>query len=121
MGIGPRLVLAGIQLEKAGPYYVTVANGMGGITSPNVFVRLDVVKARPIARFQNGDFRIAIDAAPGSMGWWYVIEASTNLVNWLALQTNQVTSNTAFFTDTDAIQYASRFYRSKPLGPNRVP
>jgi hypothetical protein len=45
----------------------------------------------------------------GIPGYLYVIEASTNMVNWVALQTN-VTP--LLFTDTNKWRYPERFYRA---------
>ena len=43
-----------------------------------------------------------------------VIEASTNLVDWVPVQTNLVTSEGIFlFVDPDSGNYPSRFYRAR--------
>ena len=45
----------------------------------------------------------------GVRGYAYVIEASTDMVNWVELQTNV---SPLSFTDTNASKYPKRFYRA---------
>jgi len=49
----------------------------------------------------------------GSAGRSYVIEASTNLVNWSPLTTNSPASNLLQFIDGTSTNYPSRFYRGR--------
>jgi Fibronectin type III domain len=49
---------------------------------------------------------VAVTGTPGSI---YVIQASTNLVNWISLVTNVTPLQ---FTDTNVGQYRKRFYRA---------
>jgi len=49
----------------------------------------------------------------GLQGGSFIIESSTNLVNWQPLQTNP---GPFTFTDTNAASYSARFYRAV-LGP----
>jgi hypothetical protein len=48
----------------------------------------------------------------GVNGAQYVVEASTNLSNWVALQTNIAPFT---YTDTNAAKFAQRYYRSYAL------
>jgi hypothetical protein len=57
----------------------------------------------------NGVFGFTVN---GTAGTQYVVEASTNLVNWVALTTNAVPFA---FNDPAASQFSQRFYRSSPL------
>ena len=45
----------------------------------------------------------------GTSGLQYVVQASTDLINWVSLQTNTAPFT---FTDTQAGQFAKRFYRT---------
>jgi hypothetical protein len=58
--------------------------------------------------FSNGTFRLQFVGAPGSN---YVLQASTNFVNWTALVTNPATTNILNFIDVNASAYPARFYR----------
>ena len=52
----------------------------------------------------------------GEMGTNYLVQASTNLVNWLTVATNQVSGlGYMEFTDTSATNFSKRFYRIAPL------
>ena len=52
----------------------------------------------------------------GEPGTNYVVQGSTNLVNWSALATNQVSGlGYLEFTDISATNCAKRFYRIAPL------
>ena len=50
----------------------------------------------------------------GPDGAWFHIEATTDLVNWIAICTNQVFHGAIDFIDPDAPGIASRFYRAVP-------
>ncbi len=56
--------------------------------------------------YSNNTASIALTGLPGTV---YVIQASTNLVNWISLVTNVTPLQ---FKDTNAAQYKKRFYRA---------
>ena len=73
--------------------------------------RAAVVVANPAASLAvvssgTGQFAITITGATGQP---YAVQASTDLVNWVALQTNTAPF---IFTDTNAGQFSQRFYRA---------
>jgi hypothetical protein len=52
----------------------------------------------------------------GTPGQTYVLQATTDMVHWTAISTNVADSNGLIsFTDTNAGNYRSRFYRSATL------
>jgi hypothetical protein len=56
--------------------------------------------------------------ASGPDGAWFHVEASTDLVNWTSLCTNQVVNGSIDFIDADAQTTQNRFYRAVPeAGP----
>ena len=59
-----------------------------------------------IARLPAGQFGFAM---AGTTGDQYIVEASTDLVHWVALQTNLAPFN---FIDSNASQFRRRFYRT---------
>lgn len=59
----------------------------------------------------NGQFSFAVGGATGAT---YVVEASSDLLNWTALQTNTAPF---LFVDPAATQYPSRFYRAVAVTP----
>lgn len=58
--------------------------------------------------YSPGQFSFAVNGINGSE---YVIEASTNLINWIPLQTNTVPFT---FVDTNAPRFGQRFYLALP-------
>jgi hypothetical protein len=59
------------------------------------------------ARFSSNGFTLQLQGVPG---FGYVIEASTNLYDWVPLLTNTAPFS---FTDTNAAGYSRRFYRGR--------
>ena len=61
------------------------------------------------ARFAtNHQFQLGFLGATGSN---YVLQASTNLLNWTAISTNTATTNAFFLYDPSATNFSQRFYR----------
>lgn len=58
------------------------------------------------AAYANGQYSFNISGVSGNQ---YVVQASTNMVDWVSVQTNTVPF---IFTDTNAGQYSQRFYRT---------
>ena len=80
------------------------------------FYRLDPLGpsqpvARALATSADRSFRFHVDGLPG-IG--YVVQASTNLVDWEDLQLN-AGGGVMDFIDQDARKHRARFYRAKPL------
>jgi regulation of enolase protein 1 (concanavalin A-like superfamily) len=59
--------------------------------------------------FTNGIFQLQFLGAPGSN---YVLQASTDLVNWTPMITNPATTNGIIFIDPEWSNYPMRFYRA---------
>jgi Immunoglobulin I-set domain/Proprotein convertase P-domain len=57
----------------------------------------------------NGALQMELRGEPGKT---YFLEASTNLVNWTIIQTNQLLTPTMPLTDETASQFGYRFYRA---------
>ena len=56
--------------------------------------------------YSSNGVSMPVTGAPGSV---YAIQASTDMVNWISLQTNMTPLQ---FTDTNADKYRKRFYRA---------
>jgi hypothetical protein len=61
--------------------------------------------------------QIEFQVTGGMSGQKYIIEASTDWVDWTVLLTNRVTNSPYRFIDTNAPTYQNRFYRAKRLLP----
>ena len=59
--------------------------------------------------FTNGYFGFNVE---GQAGQVVVFEVSTNLVDWVPLQTNTVGSGPLYFSDSDTTNLPRRFYRA---------
>jgi hypothetical protein len=58
------------------------------------------------ATHASGQYALAVAGVPG---YKYVVQASTNLVNWVPMQTNTAPFT---FVDANAGKFRQRFYRS---------
>jgi hypothetical protein len=103
---GATLTLSQITTAAAGAYFVTVTNTAGSVTSS--IVQLSVYDtAEPILTidYTNGNALVQLTGVPT---YTYLIQGSSNLVDWVPLQTNSAPFT---FTETNAVQYNSRYYR----------
>ncbi len=89
-------------------YYLYGTTGWGATYDglPTVLLNPPISNASINTGANGFDFLI-----PGSSNQLVVIEASTNLVNWLPLQTNTLTTTPVNFTDSTWTNYPQRFYR----------
>ena len=95
----------------AGPYALTAVATAAGISATSSVVNITVVSPIPIAlsspRITNNQFAFDYSANPGLS---YVVQNSSNLIDWLPLVTNVPSSNSVHFTDTFSPNGA-RYYR----------
>jgi len=110
-GTNASLTIANFQSTDEANYDVVVANAAGSVTSA-------------VARlYLNGPTRFAVcgvDASTnftglllGAANSSYIIQASTNLTDWVALTTNSSPSGIINFIDTNASGFIQRFYRAQ--------
>jgi hypothetical protein len=101
------LVLTNIQLSQSGTYKIEATNAVGSdISAPIV---LTIVNPPPITltgSIGSGGFSIS---SPGISGLSFVLEVSTNLLDWQPLSTN---SSPVTFIDTNTSASPSRYYRT---------
>ncbi len=84
----------------------TATSGILTFTDPNAHLyRYRFYRAVPI------ELAPSLSLA-GSQGHTYIIQATTNLVNWVNISTNYQAGSAIAFTDPDASRYARRFYRA---------
>lgn len=104
----PTLSIKSAQKSNAGVYSVTVANSAGVTNSFPAALKVVPSPApsmsAPITTGETFSFEVA-----GVTGYSYVVEASSDLQTWTAVQTNIAPFT---FTDAKAASLGQRFYRS---------
>jgi hypothetical protein len=102
------LILSNVQPTDSGVYSVVVTNACGSITSApaSLFVyTCAAATLSPLMSATNG-VQFSVTGVPGLN---YVVQTSSNLVDWVPLITNQPPFK---FSDSDATNFAQRFYRA---------
>ena len=102
------LTLTNIAMNQAGAYSVIVSDDAGVITNLTIYLAVYPTAAATLtpAIFGGGPFSFNVSGVPG---FGYIVQASTNLVDWESVQTNLAPFA---FTDPDASFYSQRFYRT---------
>jgi hypothetical protein len=106
------LTLTNVQLTQTGNYSVVITNLLMSVTSaPAVlFVYTNLTQLAPQlaapTTSTNGQFQFNI---AGVTGLNYAVQTSTNLIDWIPMQTNVSPFN---FMDTNMNGLRQRFYRS---------
>jgi hypothetical protein len=104
---GPALTLSNITMNQAGIYSVTANAGPDSTSSTATLTVYATAAANlaPVAH-ASGQYALAVAGVPG---YKYVVQASTNLVDWVPMQTNTAPFT---FVDANAGKFSQRFYRS---------
>jgi len=105
------LTVSSVTAAKAGTYYVTVSNSAGSTNSAIAALIVYPTAAATLtsAASAAGQFTFTCSGVPG---YQYIVQASSDLVNWTSVQTNTAPFT---FTDTNAGQFNQRFYRTACL------
>ena len=94
-----------------GPYALTAVATAAGILATSSVVNITVVSPVPITlsspTIANNQFAFDYSANPGLN---YVVQNSSNLINWLSLVTNVPSSNSVHFAD-GFVPNGARYYR----------
>ncbi len=104
------LTLSKVTTNQAGTYSVVVSNSSAS-TNSTAKLTVYATAAATLASTAHADGQYALMVA-GVPGYQYVVQASTDMVNWVPLQTNTAPFT---FVDTSASQFNQRFYRSVSL------
>jgi hypothetical protein len=102
------LTLNNVSPAQTGEYSLMVSNSVGSTNSPEMHLTVfsSTVAALTPASPVNGQFALSVSGDPSSQ---YVIQASSDLTNWVPEQTNFAPFT---FIDTTSSQYSQRFYRT---------
>ncbi|HTR41016.1 MAG TPA: immunoglobulin domain-containing protein [Pseudomonadales bacterium] len=104
------LTLTNVQSASAGVYTVVVTNIAGTVTSTNATLAISGGSSQPQVSglvYANGIFSLTVSGGSGSS---FIVQGSTNLVDWINLYTNF--SPTPFtWSDSNADNFSQQFYR----------
>jgi hypothetical protein len=108
---GNNLTLTNVSTNDTATYAVIVCAACGTLTnSATLTVTLPAAPKLSIVR-QGGSAKVAVSR--GVSGQKYVLQFSTNMVNWTAISTNTADSNGAStFINLDTTNHPSCFYRT---------
>jgi hypothetical protein len=110
------LSISNVSPANAGGYSVKVNNGLTSTSGSATLVVLTnpVPNAVSIVSagtgMTAGGFALHLSGPAGSN---YVIQASTDLINWVPISTNAAPTGTVTYTDAAATTLAFRYYRAK--------
>ncbi len=108
------LLVHSVSNKDAGDYWVEITNGGGTTVSEKVKLLIltepveSVVNLLPGGMRTNG-FRLELK---GKVGGNYIIMASSNMVDWVAISTNAAPTGEVSFTDTNAVNLSFRYYKA---------
>ncbi len=105
--VGSVLTLNNVTVNQSGAYSVTVSDSNGSNSSTALLTVYDTAAATLVsAAHAGGQYALIVEGVPG---YQYVVQASTNMVNWVPVQTNTAPFT---FVDANASHFSQRFYRS---------
>ena len=107
------LTLANVQATNAGTYSVMVTNIAGSVISSNAVLTVSSgAPAQPqvsgLIYNNDGTFSLTVN---GDSGPDYIVQASTNLVDWTSIFTNHSPTLPFVWSDAAASNFSQRFYR----------
>ena len=112
-------VITNVQFSDAGSYSVVVSNGYGSVINSNITVSVYesapyIILERSSApmAFSLGQFNFDVS---GNDGDTIVVDATTNLFNWVPVFTNTLGAPPYHLTDITSSNAPSRFYRVRKL------
>ncbi|MEW6160917.1 MAG: alpha-amylase domain-containing protein, partial [Verrucomicrobiota bacterium] len=101
------LTLSNVRMEDAGEYAVRITNEAGVITTQPVEVLVHAMASARLRAVRAGESAIQIEVME-QMGLRYVVERSSDFVDWLPIRTNA-----APFAITESIGNDRLFYRAR--------
>ncbi len=102
---GP-FVLTNTATVNANAFEVNFNNS---VATNNTFVILPALYFSAPSAFSNGVFQVQLS---GAINQNYILQASTDLVQWIPIATNTPSASPFYLTDPDASNFPSRFYRA---------
>ena len=91
------------------PTNVILGNASGAQIAP-ASVNAGAIFISPVTLVSNGQARVFF---PSIAGQNYILQATTNFINWVDLSTNSASGDSLDFIDPEAPFYQARFYRTQ--------
>jgi hypothetical protein len=109
MASNATLMLKNVTTNQSGTYTLSVSDGDETTISTPVMLTVYPTAAATLAMAAHAknQFGLSLSGVPG---YQYEVQASTNLVDWVPIQTNVAPF---LFIDPDAGKFQQRFYRSR--------
>ena len=109
MASNATLMLKNVTTNQSGTYTLSVSDGDETTISSPVMLTVYPTAAATLAMAAHAknQFGLSLSGVPG---YQYEVQASTNLVDWVPIQTNVAPF---LFIDPDAGKFQQRFYRSR--------
>jgi hypothetical protein len=101
------LLLTNVQPANAGEYYAQTSNGAGSALSNPALLAVSTNWTLAAPQFVNQQFQFTLLGLANAL---YIIDFSSNLLNWTPLQT----SAPSLFMDGASSNYPAGFYRARP-------
>lgn len=116
IGVVSKLTIHSVISTNAGNYSVQIQNGGGSVTSGSASLTVLTNTVSSVVNIlsagtemtANG-FKIQLSGPAGSN---YVIQASSDLKNWIPISTNAAPTGSISYTDTAATNLSFRYYRA---------
>ena len=107
-GTNAVLALTNLTATQAGTYYVTVTDGSGEAQMLAASLTVYTTAAANLTQgaYVNGQYSFYVSGVTNSQ---YVVQSSTNLVNWVSMQTNLAPF---LYSDPTAGFFKQRYYRA---------
>lgn len=109
-GDGSSFTRSNTQPAHAGAYSVVVGNPFGSVTSAVATLIVSVQPQLSSPQIVGGFAQFSLSGTPGDR---YLVESSTNLVNWSPAQTVSNITGEVWFTDSESSTRPTKFYRGK--------
>ena len=116
VGTVSTLTVKNVSAASAGKYSVRIVNGVGSVTSSNATLIVLASTVSNVVSIVSAGTKMTLSGfqlqLSGPTGSNYVIEASTDLKNWVPISTNAAPSGSVSYTDAAAINLPFRYYRA---------
>jgi hypothetical protein len=101
---------------SAGSYSVRITNGVGSATSSNAVLIVLTSTVSNVVNIVSAGTRMVADGfqiqLSGPSGSNYIIQASSDLKNWIPISTNAAPTGSVSYTDVAAKNLSFRYYRA---------